>query len=96
MPWDIKAVTRPRRGYVFAKSPETINLRELFELTEGGPLFEDCFLRHCECHGTPENCQIYAQWHELTSKMLHTLEETSLFDATWNHPEHRFLEKPKL
>jgi Rrf2 family protein len=92
----VKAVKGREKGYVFAKPPEEINLLELFEAIENGPLFNDCLLRHCQCGGTPENCHIYAQWISSTKRMSKILAETSLMAAAWNHPEHRFYTLPEL
>ncbi len=86
----VRSVRGQKRGYVFARPPEEINLLELFEIIEGGPLFEDCLLRHCECGGTPENCDIYAQWFSATRKINQLLAETSVATIAWNHPQHRF------
>ena len=86
----VKSVRGRKRGYVFARPPEEISLLELFEVVEGGPLFDDCLLRHCDCGGTPENCCIYAQWISATRKINKLLEDTSVANAAWNHPEHRF------
>lgn len=91
----VRAVRGRKRGYVFARQPEEISLLELFEVIEGGPLFDDCFLKHCECGGTPENCYIYAQWVSATKKMNQLLAETSVVTAAWNHPQHRFHSLPE-
>lgn len=91
----VRSVRGRKRGYVFARPPEEISLLELFEVIEGGPLFEDCFMRHCECGGTPENCCIYAQWASVTMKINKFLGETSVVTAAWNHPEHRFHSLPE-
>lgn len=77
----VKAVRGKKKGYVFAKSPEEINLLELFELIEGESLFDDCLLRHCECGGTPENCCIFAKWVSATRIIKQLLAETSLVTA---------------
>ncbi len=90
----VKASKGRRKGYVFARPPEEINLLELFEAIEGGPLFDECFMKHCECGGTPENCHIYACWLNATKRLANLLAETSLVTAAWNHPEHRFHELP--
>jgi Rrf2 family protein len=91
----VRSVKGRKRGYVFAKPPEEINLLELFEVIEGGPLFDDCFLKHCECGGTPENCYIYARWFSATRKINQLLAETSVVTAAWNHPQHRFHSLPE-
>ena len=91
----VSAVRGKKRGYVFAKRPEEINLLELFELIEGQSLFDDCLLKHCECGGTPENCCIFAKWLNATKKIKQLLAETSIATAAWNHPEHRFYSLPE-
>jgi DNA-binding IscR family transcriptional regulator len=90
----VKAVTGRKKGYIFVRSPEEINLLELFEIIEGGPLFDDCFLKHCECGGTLENCCIFAIWHNTTRQINKLLKETTIAAATWSHPQHRFLSLP--
>ncbi len=91
----VKAAKDKKKGYVFAKSPEDINLLELVELIEGQPLFTDCLLQHCECGGTPKNCYIFAEWISATKKIKQLFAEISLNDAIWNHPEHRFYSLPE-
>jgi Rrf2 family protein len=90
----VKATTHQGRGYTFVHPPEQITLLDIFEVFEGKPLFDDCLLHHCQCDGTPENCTIYAQWHEATQKMIKTFSETTLALTAWNHPEHRFDSHP--
>lgn len=92
----VKAVKGREKGYVFTKPPEQISLLELLEAVEGGPLLDDCPLKHCECGGTAENCYIYAQWKNTTKRMNKMLEETSLMTAAWNHPDHRFYALPEV
>jgi Rrf2 family protein len=91
----IKAVKNKNRGYIFTKPPEEISLLELFETVEGGPLFDDCFLRHCKCGGTSENCRIFSSWINATKKVKKILEETTVANAAWSHPEHRFMSLPE-
>ncbi len=87
----VRAVRGKRRGYVFARAPEEINLLELFETIEGHALFDDCFLRHRQCGGTPESCHIFSVWRDATRQIKELLAETSVAAAAWSHPEHRFL-----
>ena len=87
----IKAVKNKNRGYVFIRPPEEISLLELFETVEGSPLFDECFLKHCKCGGTQENCRILSVWINATIKVKELLENTTVATAAWNHPEHRFL-----
>lgn len=90
----VKAIRGRKRGYVFARPPEQITLLELFETIEGGPLFDDCFMRHCACGGTSENCRIFSIWAEATRRIKKELEDTTVASATWAHPEHRFTSLP--
>lgn len=91
----VRSVRGRRRGYVFVRPPEEISLIEVFEVIEGGPLFSECLLKHCECGGTPENCRIYAQWLSATKRINQLLSEITLATAAWNHPEHRFQTLPE-
>jgi len=90
----VKAIRGRKRGYVFARPPEQITLLELFEAIDGGSLFDDCFLRHCECGGTPENCDIFSIWTDATRQIKEKLERTTIAAAAWGHPEHRFMSLP--
>ncbi len=90
----ITAASHRRKGYIFARDPEDISILELFEVIEGGPLFEDCFMRHCQCGGTHENCGIYSAWHKAMSQVADYLAETNLVTAAWTHPPHSFDELP--
>ena len=87
----VKAVRGRRRGYVFARAPEQISLLDLLEVVEGHSLFGDCFLRHCQCGGTVENCRIFSAWSDATRQIKDLLVQTSVAAAAWSHPEHRFL-----
>jgi len=91
----VKSVKGRKTGYIFVKPPEEISMLELIEAVEGEPLFGDCLLGYCKCGGTPENCLIYAQWKDTTTKIIKVLKDTSLAAAAWNHPEHRFFTLPK-
>lgn len=87
----VKSVRGRKRGYVFARAPEDISLLELFEVVEGDRLFDDCFLRHCDCGGTTDNCRIFAIWVEATRRIKELLGATTVASAAWSHPAHRFL-----
>lgn len=91
----IKAVKNVNKGYIFIKPPEEISLLELFETIEESPLFDECFLKHCECGGTQENCRIFSTWIDATLKVKELLKNTTVSTAAWNHPEHRFLSLPE-
>lgn len=87
----IKAVRGKKKGYIFARPPEQINVLELLETIESRPLFDDCLLRHCECGGTQENCRVFSTWVDATRELKKLLEDTSVATAAWSHPEHRFM-----
>jgi Rrf2 family protein len=87
----IKAVRGEKRGYVFARPPEQITVLALLETVEGGPLFDDCLFRHCQCGGTLENCRVFSAWIDATREFKKLLGETTVAAAAWSHPEHRFL-----
>jgi Rrf2 family protein len=92
----VRSVRGRNRGYVFTKDPETISLLRLFEAIEGGPLFDDCPLKHCACGGTRENCTIFSRWISATAELKDLLEQTSVASAAWSHPEHRFSVLPSF
>ena len=77
-------------GFVFARPPAEISVREVIETIEGKPLFDECFMKHYPCGGTPENCEIYRKWLEATKKLKESLGQISLADVAWTHPEHYF------
>ena len=79
-------------GYVFAKPPSDISLLEVIERVEGEQVFEECFLKHCDCAGTSDNCEIYAAWKKATQPLSKKLSETTIEQAAWSHPEHYFQE----
>lgn len=91
----VRSVRGHKRGYVFARPPEEISILELLEVIEGRTLFGDCLLKHCECGGTADNCRIYALWLSATKKINELLSQTSMVDAAWNHPQHRFNSLPE-
>lgn len=89
---DIIKLSSAGKGYEFVRPPHEISLLELFEAVEGAPLFDGCFMKHCDCGGRIDNCEIYACWHQSTRQMSKILSETSIDQAAWNHPVHRFNE----
>jgi Rrf2 family protein len=90
----VKGVKGRKKGHVFMRPPEEISLLEVINSIEGKSLFDDCPLKHCKCGGSPENCNIYAQWINATRRIRVLFEETSLATVAWNHPEHRFHSLP--
>jgi len=86
----VKSSDSVRSGYVFGKSPSDISLLELFELVEGEPIFNECFMKHCDCGATQENCEIFALWKKATAAVAKKLADVTIESAAWSHPEHRF------
>jgi len=86
----VKSVRGRKKGYVFDKQPEDISLLMLIEAIEGGPIFNECFLKHCECGGTRENCDIYSIWVNSTKQVTDKLKNTNIESVAWSHPDHRF------
>jgi Rrf2 family protein len=84
----VKTADSEPGGYVFKRPPSEVTLLELFELIEGHPLFEECFLKHADCSGTTYNCVIYASWRQATQSMSKKLSEITIDKAAWGHPEH--------
>ena len=91
----VKGLKGRKKGQVFARPPEEISLLEVINSIEGQSLFDDCPIRHCQCGGTPQNCNIFAQWINATRKINSLFENTSLATVAWNHPEHRFHSLPE-
>ena len=89
-----KDAKKGKGGYLFARPPEQINVYEILVAVEGHAIFDDCFMRHCDCSGTSENCDIYHIWSEATYRIKEYLTHMSLVDATWSHPEHYFKTSP--
>ena len=77
-------------GYNFAQPAERISVLKVLNAIEGESFFDECFMKHCDCGGTVENCEIYKLWHESTMKIKEYLSHKSIVDATWKHPEHHF------
>ena len=88
---NIVAASKARGGgYLFARPPEQISVLEVVEVIEGKPLFDECFMKHCDCGGTVQSCDIYRSWREATEGLKESLAQMSLAEATWAHPAHYF------
>ena len=77
-------------GYVFARPAAEISVMEVITTVEGKGLFEECFMKHCDCGGTPETCEIYRKWVEATNDLKEHLGKSSVADIAWHHPDHVF------
>ena len=86
----VKTSDTVQSGYVFARPPSQISLLEIFERIEGKPIFEECFMKHCECEASVKTCKIYASWKKATASVQRQLSEITIESAAWSHPEHHF------
>ena len=82
--------TGKKAGYVFGRPPSQVSLLELFELIEGEPIFQECFMKHCDCGATPDDCKIYALWKQASTSIVKKLSKMTIESTTWEHPEHYF------
>ena len=51
-------------GYFCARPPEKISVTEVLDTIEGESVFDECFMKHCDCRGNAESCYIYGAWAE--------------------------------
>lgn len=65
------------RGYVLARSPEEITLREILEAVEGPNVTNQCFFWGSECDVT-NPCPMHCQWREIRPWIGEILERTTL------------------
>ena len=79
-----------RGGYDFARPPKQISVLEVLEAVEGESIFEECFLKHSDCEGIAENCNLFQLWQEATAKLRESLSKMYLTEVTWAHPLHTF------
>ena len=77
-------------GYTLARPPEEINMLEILLAIEGEAFFEDCFMKHGDCSGTPASCSLLEIWEDVLGHLKSRLLEKNLEDVTWSHPEHYF------
>ncbi|MDH4203212.1 MAG: Rrf2 family transcriptional regulator [Phycisphaerae bacterium] len=86
----VKPADSGKSGYVFARPPGKVSLLELFQLVEGEPVFDECFMKHCDCQATADSCEIYATWKKATASVERQLSEITIESVAWGHPEHYF------
>ena len=73
----LKSYRGANKGFILAKQPEEITLKELIESFEGKLFADECLLgrRDCEKIG---KCPVSIKWHEAVTAMSKVLEETTL------------------
>ena len=64
-------------GYVLARPPEQINLREICNILESPEPFVPCTLDHSACHRWA-NCVTQEVWAQMFAASMHVLESITL------------------
>ncbi|QMU55682.1 MAG: Rrf2 family transcriptional regulator [Candidatus Mycalebacterium zealandia] len=77
----VVSVRGPAGGYILAKEPETLNLRNVYEAIEGDIHIIDCMDEDGPC-ALFENCTQLAIWDKLQLSMIETLEKITLASLT--------------
>ena len=73
----LKSYRGANKGFILAKQPEEITLKELIESFEGKLFADECLLGRGDC---PRNgkCTVSAKWREAVEAMNMILESTTL------------------
>ena len=75
----VRSMRGPRGGYMLAKSPEEIQLKEVFLALEGPMVSAEC-LDHPEYCPRSSDCATREIWQELQNAVLGVLESVTLAD----------------
>jgi Rrf2 family protein len=80
----VKSMVGPDGGYILRKTPDNINLKEVYEAIEGEFRIIDCMDRDkiCIFH---ENCAQLSVWDKVRVSMLQILETTTIDDIAHNN-----------
>lgn len=77
----IRSARGARGGYVLAKKPREISLRNIVEALEGSWSLVDCIDDPALCDRT-EECGAYDVWNDIQAAMYKILDSTTLADMT--------------
>lgn len=77
----VRSSVGPSGGYMLAKEPTLLNLRNIYEAIEGDIHIIDCMNEDGPC-ALYENCTQIAVWDKLQVAMIKTLEKISLESLT--------------
>jgi Rrf2 family protein len=77
----IRSARGARGGYVLAKKPREISLRDIVEALEGSWSLVDCVDDPSLCNRTKE-CIAYDVWHDIQRAIYKILDSTTLADMT--------------
>lgn len=75
----VKSERGAKGGYILAKSPEHVNIKEIVEILEGETLFFDCINREEKCI-FQKRCPTYDLWCELVDTVYNFLKSKTLED----------------
>lgn len=75
----VRSIRGPRGGYVLAKPPAEVQLKEVFLTLEGPMLPAEC-LEHAEFCPRCTDCATRQIWHELQGAIMGVLESVTLAD----------------
>lgn len=77
----IRSARGARGGYVLARKPSEISLRDIVEALEGSWSLVDCIDDPDLCNRT-EECGAYDVWNDIQAAMYKILDSTTLADMT--------------
>jgi len=80
----IRSTRGARGGYVLAKSPSEISLRDIVQALEGSWCLVDCLDDKSLCDRAKE-CVTYEIWHDIHRAIHKILDSTSLADIIERH-----------
>ncbi len=75
----VQTVRGPQGGYLLARPPERITLREVFEILEGPEAYVPCTLDHTVCSRWA-TCATQEVWAKMYEASMRVLESTTLAD----------------
>jgi len=84
----VQAVRGPQGGYLLARPPEQITLRELFEILEGREAYAPCTLDHSACQRWAA-CPTQEVWAKMYEASMQVLESATLADLAARNLEQR-------
>jgi Rrf2 family protein len=82
----IRSTRGARGGYLLAKAPEEISLRNIIEALEGSWSLVDCLDDNSLC-ARAKRCVTYEIWYDLNRAIHNILDATSLKDMIERHRE---------
>ena len=80
-------------GYILAKKPHEISLRDIVQALEGSWSLVDCLDDNELCDRTKE-CVTYEIWHDIQTAIYEILDSTTLADMIGRHREKTKTEAP--